>query len=45
MDAMLYIAYCKSAAAIKEYICNSLHIKENIIDVKQNEKGKILQKM
>lgn len=41
----IYITYCKSAAAIKEYICNSLHIKENIIDVKQIEKGKILQKM
>lgn len=33
------IAYCKSAAAIKEYICNSLHIQENIIDVKQIGKG------
>lgn len=39
------IAYCKSAAVIKEYICDSLHIQENIIDVKQNGKVVILQKM
>lgn len=39
------IAYCKSATAIKEHICDSLHIQENIIDVKQIGKGEILQKM